>query len=108
MLEVLLAVFATTMVRSPDEAPASDPATYLQICDSGGWRSETCSVLCHRVFNYWTTTCNVSCRSGYYACCSCENGCECVLDHDEMWPLPPTPIPSPKPQPDPDDASSLE
>src|SRR5262245_22998865 len=99
MLEVLFALLATTMIPSADEAPGLDPSTWLQVCDSGGWASETCSVLCHRAFNYWTTSCNVTCRTGYYACCSCENGCECVLDHDELWPLPPTPMPTPRPDP---------
>jgi len=106
MLEVLLAVLATAMVPSADESAGSDPSTYLQICDSGGWRSETCSVTCHRAFNYWVTTCNVSCRSGYYACCSCDSGCDCILDHDEMWPLPPDP--TPQPDPDPDEGLTLD
>ena len=101
MFELLLAVVATTMVPSFDQTE-NDPANWLEVCESGGWRSETCSVACHRVFNYWTTTCNVSCRSGYYACCSCDNGCKCVLDHNELWPLPPDPTPQPDPEPDPE------
>ena len=108
MLELLFALLATTMTLSADEAPGEEPATWLQVCESGGWGSGTCSVQCHRVFNYWTTSCNVSCRSGYYACCNCDNGCECVLDHDELWPLPPTPLPSPKPDPHPDFEAALD
>jgi hypothetical protein len=98
MFEVLL---ATVLLVGEATEPSADPSMMLEICDSGGWRAEQCSLTCHRVFNYWTTTCNVSCRSGYYACCSCDSGCQCVMDHDELWPLPPTP--KPEPQPDPDD-----
>jgi hypothetical protein len=100
MLEVLLAVLATTMVfpRNPRPGPIR----------RRGWRPVTRVVgspkrarwTCHRAFNFWSTSCNVSCRSGYYACCSCGNGCDCVVDHDELWPLPPDPIPSPSPEPD--------
>ena len=100
MLEVLLTALLVSSDAGMCEAPAPEPALLLEICESGGWRAEMCSVTCHRVFNYWTTTCNVSCRSGYYACCSCESGCKCVIDHDEMWPLPPEPIPDPPPDPE--------
>jgi hypothetical protein len=101
MLEVLLAVLATTMAPISDATPES-PATWLEVCDAGGWRAETCSLTCHRAFNYWVTTCNVSCRSGYYACCGCDRGCQCVIDHDELWPLPPDPTPQPDPEPEDD------
>src|SRR5262245_64338678 len=98
MFEVLL---ATALLVGEGTEPGADPnlMAEVEICDSGGWSAEQCSLTCHRAFNYWTTTCNVSCRSGYYACCGCESGCRCVIDHDEMWPLPPPP---PEPEPDPD------
>jgi len=78
-----------------DETMASRPSQAMQACENGGMGADTCNVDCHIVFNYYTTHCNVACRSGYFACCSCERGCQCVLDHDEMWPLPPPPDPAP-------------
>lgn len=99
MFEVLL---ATALLAGEGAESVADPNVFVEIaiCESGGWRAELCSLSCHHVFNYWTTTCNVTCRSGYYACCSCESGCRCVIDHDEMWPVPPPP---PPPEPDPDE-----
>jgi len=73
----------------PDEMMASMPSQHMQACEQGGSGADSCNVHCHVVFNYYTTYCNVSCRSGYFACCSCDGGCQCVIDHDEMWPLPP-------------------
>ena len=80
------------------EAPAEDefdPAKSIQACESGGDGAPTCSAACHKVFNFYTTQCSVSCRSGYYACCGCERGCDCVIDHDELWPWPADKIPGP-------------
>ena len=94
MFHVLL---ATALLVGDLEVPGADPNLEVEICDSGGWRAEECSLTCHRAFNYWTTTCNVSCRAGYYACCNCNTGCQCYMDHDEMWPVP---LPAPDPDPD--------
>lgn len=63
----------------------------IERCDTGGWATSECNVYCHKLFNFWTATCEVSCRSGYYACCSCDEGCRCIIDHDEMWPSPSDP-----------------
>jgi hypothetical protein len=84
---------------APDETMASRPSQRMQVCESGGMGSDTCNVDCHIVFNYYTTHCNVACRSGFFACCSCDRGCQCVMDHEEMWPLPPLPDPDPDPEP---------
>jgi hypothetical protein len=86
---------STPDVSAPtDESIASTQSRHLQVCESGGMGADECNVSCHVVFNYFTTHCAVACRTGYFACCNCDGGCQCVVDHDDMWPLPP-PDPAP-------------
>jgi hypothetical protein len=80
---------------TPDETMATPRAPRMQVCDSGGLGTSTCDVNCHIVFNFYTSQCNVTCRSGYYACCSCDQGCHCIVDHDDMWPVPSPRVPAP-------------
>jgi hypothetical protein len=80
---------APVLVAEEPPGEGFDPAKSIQACESGGPGANICSIGCHKVFNFYTTQCSVSCRSGYYACCSCDDGCDCIIDHDELWPLPP-------------------
>ena len=87
--------FAEPELLAPGELPATPDATIelssqtqMQACESGGMGAGECDVTCRVVFNFMTTSCGVSCRSGYFACCSCDNGCKCLMDHEEMWPIP--------------------
>ena len=66
-------------------------------CESGGAHTSECQLTCRVLLNIASTSCRVSCISGYYACCSCDDGCRCVMDHEEMWPVYPEP---PKPRPE--------
>jgi hypothetical protein len=66
-------------------------------CESGGFDADSCSISCHVVFSFYTKSCNVSCRSGYFACCNCNGGCQCEIDHEVVYALPPPPDPPPPP-----------
>lgn len=46
------------------------PAHAEEECFSGGPGSSGCSV----------STCSVSCKGGYYACCHATNGCSCIAE----------------------------
>ena len=86
-----LAVF-TTGARGAAPAtlpPAEVDGQQMVACESGGRFSDSCSVNCHIVFSFYTKSCSVTCRSGFFACCNCDGGCECVMDHEEVNPLPP-------------------
>jgi len=82
---------------SADVLPAEPNASFessiggreIVACEAGGMNSESCNVHCHVIFNFYTTSCEVTCRTGYFACCNCDTGCQCVIDHDEMWSIPP-------------------
>jgi len=83
------------LLTIPDATIESSTQTHMQVCDSGGVGAPECDVSCHIILNFLTSSCGVSCRSGYFACCSCDTGCHCLMDHEEMWPLPPFPDPGP-------------
>lgn len=82
------AVTAAPAEFSEDPAISSMRSPHMEVCDSGGPGTSSCDINCHVVFNFYTSQCGVSCRTGYFACCSCDTGCKCAMDHDEMWPLP--------------------
>jgi len=90
---VLLAVAVFT-TGARDAAPATPLAPVeadgqqMVACESGGPFADTCQINCHIIFNFYTKSCSVTCRSGYFACCSCDGGCQCIIDHDEVNPLP--------------------
>ena len=53
-------------------------------CEAGGMHADSCQINCHRIFNFYASFCSVTCRSGYFACCNCNTGCQCVQDHEEI------------------------
>ena len=109
---LLSAALATALVARPPAANGevlwtpvpSEPgierlnAPAMVPCESGGAQASECQLTCRVVLNIASTSCSVSCISGYYACCNCDGGCKCVMDHEEMWPVYPEP-PTPKPVP---------
>ena len=82
---------------APVDSVMSVNAPAMVACESGGVGAHDCDVNCRVAFLFYTSDCKVSCRSGFFACCNCETGCKCLLDHDEMWPAPPAPDPPPAP-----------
>ena len=94
-LWVALAVGVTWDVPPAGRDEPVVDSKQIVACESGGMNSDTCSINCHVIFNFYTTSCEVTCRSGFFACCNCSSGCQCVIDHEEMYPLPPR-DPTPK------------
>ena len=84
----------TPVASGPGVAEINAPA--MIACESGGAYASECQLTCRVLLNIASTKCSVSCISGYYACCTCDDGCKCVMDHEEMWPVYPEP---PKPRP---------
>ncbi len=61
----------------------------IQQCQSGGLGANTCEKRCNRLFGAYYTTCEVTCASGYYACCNCTSdgaSCRCIPDWPSLWP----------------------
>jgi len=75
----------TVLVAGAATEPAPAIATAAAgTCQSGGEGAISCSRRCTNVGGLaGGTSCDVSCGSGYYACCSCEGGlvarCTCKL-----------------------------
>ena len=95
---VLVAALAVGLPAVDDEklwTPEIN-APAMVACESGGAYASECQLTCRVLLNIASTKCSVSCVSGYYACCTCDDGCKCVMDHEEMWPTYPEP---PKPRP---------
>lgn len=76
---------------SDDVATTQNAPAMMGECNAGGVGSKACEKNCNKLFSVVTWSCKVECNEGYYACCNCEDGCQCILDHQEMWPLPPDP-----------------
>lgn len=68
---------------------SADPkvsAPELESCQSGGFESKSCGVRCTNWFGTIRTSCTVECKEGYYACCSCDEGCRCIMKFPQLWP----------------------
>ncbi|HEX4822812.1 MAG TPA: hypothetical protein VFV19_00720 [Candidatus Polarisedimenticolaceae bacterium] len=70
-------------------APPETEMQQMVACESGGIFADSCQISCHVIFTFYTKSCSVTCRSGFFACCNCDGGCQCVLDHEEVDPVPP-------------------
>jgi hypothetical protein len=98
---MLATALAAGLAAGNDEMPWTPVAPEIDApamvaCESGGAYASECQLTCRVLLNIASTRCSVSCISGYYACCTCDDGCKCIMDHEEMWPTYPEP---PKPRP---------
>ena len=102
---IVLSAMFVAHPTAPDEPLLYSPVAQVETlsapammeCQSGGASSDSCDLKCSVFLNFATASCRVKCNSGYYACCSCSDGCKCLMGTSDTLPVP-EPLPQPRPQ----------